>query len=412
MAPSGGRAITTAAAAATSRRMPRSPAIRACSRSPTPGGSGCARSGSTRPSRSAAGRRRPRRRSSISATCRSTPSTSSSARTTTSCGRRIPDYRRADLDRALSVEKSVFEYWTHALAYVPTRDYRFFLPDDAAAPAGAAALVRLGHARRAAPGARAHPPRRRRSRSATSTTTMLVEKDHPWASRKPSKRALQLALPQRHADGQRRATGMLKTYELTDRHFGWPRPPRPASERQVIDYLLDRALRAQGVVSLELDPPRSTHARKRGRSPADRGAAATRAAGAGRARRRRQGRRTGRAPETLRRRRRAAHEPVHLLSPFDPLVIQRRRLSCSSATTTASRPTCRRTKRHVRLLRAAGAGRRPYRRPRSTSRPTARRASSRSSSGPGWTAAPRPATRRASRRSSHRFERFQFDPPG
>ena len=41
---------------------------------------------------------------------------------------RIPDYRRADLRQAQSVDKSVFEYWTHALSYVPTRDFRFFLP--------------------------------------------------------------------------------------------------------------------------------------------------------------------------------------------------------------------------------------------------------------------------------------------
>src|SRR3954467_2579051 len=41
---------------------------------------------------------------------------------------RIPDYRRAHLHQAQSVDKSVFEYWTHALSYVPTRDFAFFLP--------------------------------------------------------------------------------------------------------------------------------------------------------------------------------------------------------------------------------------------------------------------------------------------
>ena len=41
---------------------------------------------------------------------------------------RIPEYRRADLRQAQSVDKSVFEYWTHALAYVPTETFRFFLP--------------------------------------------------------------------------------------------------------------------------------------------------------------------------------------------------------------------------------------------------------------------------------------------
>src|SRR3984885_12643831 len=41
---------------------------------------------------------------------------------------RIPDYRRAHLHQAQSVDKSVFEYWTHALSYVPARDISFFLP--------------------------------------------------------------------------------------------------------------------------------------------------------------------------------------------------------------------------------------------------------------------------------------------
>src|SRR3979411_928464 len=41
---------------------------------------------------------------------------------------RIPAYRRADLRQAQSVDKSVFEYWTHALSYVPTKDLRFFIP--------------------------------------------------------------------------------------------------------------------------------------------------------------------------------------------------------------------------------------------------------------------------------------------
>jgi uncharacterized protein len=41
---------------------------------------------------------------------------------------RIPAYRRADLKQAQSADKSVFEYWTHALSYVPTQDFRFFLP--------------------------------------------------------------------------------------------------------------------------------------------------------------------------------------------------------------------------------------------------------------------------------------------
>src|ERR1051325_1009115 len=39
---------------------------------------------------------------------------------------RIPSYRRDHLRQAQSVDKTVFEYWTHALSYVPTADIRFF----------------------------------------------------------------------------------------------------------------------------------------------------------------------------------------------------------------------------------------------------------------------------------------------
>ena len=42
---------------------------------------------------------------------------------------RIPGYRRDHLRQAQSVDKTVFEYWTHALSYVPTSDLRFFIGD-------------------------------------------------------------------------------------------------------------------------------------------------------------------------------------------------------------------------------------------------------------------------------------------
>ena len=47
---------------------------------------------------------------------------------------------------------------------------------------------------------------------------MLVDKEHLWASRKPSKRALQLAFYRGTVTISQR-TGMLKTYELMTRHF-------------------------------------------------------------------------------------------------------------------------------------------------------------------------------------------------
>ena len=232
---------------------------------------------------------------------------------------RIPAYARADLAAALSTEKSVFEYWAHALAYIPTRDIRFYLADmrdHRAAPSAWFGNVPPADIRRIVARIRRDGPLTIRDIDGER-----VEKLHLWASRKPEKRALEHAFYAGMLTVGAR-DGMVKTYELIDRHFGWPPRPRVATEAQTLDYLLDRALRAQGVVSLDsicyMDAPRKK---------------AVAALIEARVRRRRlvpvaiDGCKPHWAtPEAL-----AEALPetdrVHLLSPFDPLVIQRRRLA-------------------------------------------------------------------------------------
>ena len=162
---------------------------------------------------------------------------------------RIPAYRRADLHQAQAIDKTVFEYWTHALSYVPTRDLRFYvraMKQDWQARSAWFGVVKQEDLRKVLT--------RIRKRGALTIRDIdddvLTEKDHEWASRKPSKRALQLAFYQGVLTVSQRS-GMLKTYELMTRHFGWQRLPRTASEREFLDYLLERALRSQGVVSVE-----------------------------------------------------------------------------------------------------------------------------------------------------------------
>lgn len=235
---------------------------------------------------------------------------------------RIPHYQRAHLRQAQSVDKTVFEYWTHALSYVPTRDLRFFLPDmkrHDQAPKSWFSTVKPEDVRRVL----------RLIRQGGALTIrdieddVLVEKDHAWASRKPSKRALQLAF-YRGALTVSERSGMLKTYELMDRHFGWDRKPKPASERQTVDYLLDRSLRAQGLVSLDsichLNASRKAvvrriidaRVRRKHLVPVT-------IDGAGKAEH-------WAPPETLDAIPTPAREMTHILSPFDPLIIQRKRL--------------------------------------------------------------------------------------
>lgn len=233
---------------------------------------------------------------------------------------RIPAYRRADLHQAQTIDKTVFEYWTHALAYVPTRDIRFFLPamkDHRTTPkrwyadADPRELTRL---------------RRQILREGPISIRDIddepVEKDHPWASRKPSKRVLQLGFYNGVFTISERV-GMVKTYELMERHFGWNRPPRAATVAQVREYVLDRALRAQALISA----PSVMH-------PWLRFPPETLALIERRVRRKQlvpvkiEGDPTPHwaMPEALEETPPENEPLVHILSPFDPVVIQRRRL--------------------------------------------------------------------------------------
>lgn len=233
---------------------------------------------------------------------------------------RIPGYERADLGAALSVEKSVFEYWTHALAYVPTRDLRFFLPAmrrHREAPSRWFAGVEEADLRRLLARIRCDGPLSIRDIDGET----LVERNHPWASRKPSKRALERAF----FDGRLTISareGMVKTYALSEQHFGWPPRPRGATEGQILAYLLDRALRAQGIVSLEsicyLDAPRKKPMAALIEAEVRRGRLVPVAIAGERPH--------WSTPEALAEAVVEAEPIVHILSPFDPLVIQRRRL--------------------------------------------------------------------------------------
>jgi uncharacterized protein YcaQ len=234
---------------------------------------------------------------------------------------RIPAYRRADLHQAQSVDKSVFEYWTHALSYVPSKDLRFFIPAmrryrreghkwlSSVSPADLRKVLTLI----------------RRDGALTIRDIdddVLVDKQHLWASRKPSKRALQLAFYGGVLTISER-NGMLKTYELMTRHFGWNTPPKPASARETFYYLLDRALRAQGVVSLDsichLDAPSKPAVRRLiEASVRARELVPVALEGAGK-------QEHWARPEALDNAGTGGSELVNILSPFDPLIIQRKR---------------------------------------------------------------------------------------
>jgi hypothetical protein len=234
---------------------------------------------------------------------------------------RIPDYHREHLQRAQTVDRSIFEYWTHALAYLPVEAFKYYVRDMRSGPRAHGrwfGAVTTSDLRRVV-------DRIRRGGALTIRDIdddVPVEKDHPWASRKPSKRALQLAFFKGLLTVNQR-TGMLKSYELTTRHFGWERLPRVVTPRETLDYLLDRALRSQGLVSLDsicygvagrraVERLIEGRARRGELAPID-------IEDVGKSRH-------WARPETLDLEVEDAPQRVHILSPFDPLVCQRKRL--------------------------------------------------------------------------------------
>ena len=237
---------------------------------------------------------------------------------------RVPTYERAHLHQLQTIDKTVFEYATHAWSYIPSRDFRFYL----AAMKQQRQLPRTPWNRTVTDADLRKVRTLLRSNGSLTirdiTDDVLVEKEWAWASRKPSQRALDM-LNARGVVTISERTGMLKTFDLIERHFGWDKPPRPATERQNLAYLLDRALRAQGLVSLNSichNTPRT--------KPAIRELIESRV-------RRKQlipvaiegaGKQDHWAePEALETRTPELGGLVHILSPFDPLIIQRKRLA-------------------------------------------------------------------------------------
>lgn len=166
---------------------------------------------------------------------------------------RVPNYTPTHLDR-LQEEGAIFEYWYHAAAYLPMRDYRFALP-------------RME-------GMRNHTERWIRSRDAKLMTEVLarVAAEGPlmardfetpadgstgWWNWKPAKRALEQLFMQGDLMVSGR-DGFQKTYDLRERLLPDDADTRMPDNREMAEYLLRTMVRAHGFIT----PKAVTHLRQ------------------------------------------------------------------------------------------------------------------------------------------------------
>lgn len=235
---------------------------------------------------------------------------------------RIPDYKKSHLHQAQNKDKTIFEYWTHALAYIATDDFKYFINDMKSRKENPwYSSASENDIKKVVSMIKKQGPISLRD----VNDEILEDKDHPWASKKPSKKILQCAFNGGDLVITERQ-GMIKKYELTDRHFSWVKRPKAATATQVLDYHIDRALRSQGVVSVDSISYLKKVAYKKQilkhiETRVHKGTLIPIKV-------------TGLEkiqfwidPTLLEKKIEPANELTHILSPFDPLIIQRKRFN-------------------------------------------------------------------------------------
>ena len=162
---------------------------------------------------------------------------------------RIPGYQSEWLDRA-----SVFEYWAHAAAYLPWRDFRYTLPRKERIKANGHDWFRAekAEAERVLERIRVDGPLMARHFEAGKQTA-------GWWDWKPAKRALEYLFMAGELMVVRQ--GFQKVFDLTERVLPPDTDTRCPTPREQAAWYIDRALGAWGVVARdELAYLRKEHA--------------------------------------------------------------------------------------------------------------------------------------------------------
>ena len=154
---------------------------------------------------------------------------------------RVPGFQEAHLDALLS-QGQIFEYWYHAAAYLPMRDYRFALPKMHAMASGQDRWIRSRDRtlmRDVLARIRSEGPLRARDFEA--------DKNHPggWWNWKPAKQALEQLFMQGDLMVVSRE-GFQKVYDLTERVLPSAIDTRTPDTRELAAHLLHNTLRSHG----------------------------------------------------------------------------------------------------------------------------------------------------------------------
>ncbi|MCE7993600.1 MAG: winged helix-turn-helix domain-containing protein [Roseivirga sp.] len=156
---------------------------------------------------------------------------------------RNPDYQESRLDQMVS-DREVFEYWSHAAAFLPMEDYRFSLyPKGEILKADKFWFEKDKKVMR-------HVMRRIKAEGPLQSKDFEhpPSGNNPWYEWKPTKVALQ----QLFMEGRLMVSGrqgFQKVYDLTERVLPEGIDLKKPTLKGFSSYLIDRAIQAQGLVT-------------------------------------------------------------------------------------------------------------------------------------------------------------------
>lgn len=156
---------------------------------------------------------------------------------------RVPDYQLSWLHDLQAHDKEIFEYWSHAAAYLPIKDFRFCLPR----------MMRFRNGEKhwwekdkkmikfVFDQIQKNGPMLARDFENTSK-----KKSGPWFDRTPAKKALEYLFQEgRLVISERR--GFQKLYEVADRFLPKDIDKTLPTEKEFARHLIERSLLANGV---------------------------------------------------------------------------------------------------------------------------------------------------------------------
>ena len=157
---------------------------------------------------------------------------------------RVPDFR-PDQSNQLLEDAQVFEYWAHAAAYLPIKEYRYYLADKSAVKDG---TLRRGYTKDRKLMAQVLKRIADEGPLASKDLEDRRTKSNGWWDWKPAKRAVEALYFEGELMISSRA-GFQKTYNLAERVLPKGIDSTPPTIEERASHMLDQQLACHGLVS-------------------------------------------------------------------------------------------------------------------------------------------------------------------